>query len=182
MQDTTDAIGDEGIGNPEPESVTNSLPRTIWQELETWAEAFAPWQTFILSWAVHAGMLSDVQVEQAYRVFLRDHGLAGAIDFVIPAAITGRPATPSPSPVRLTRMRNFHAINALPSTFELTFSNGLTVIYGRNGAGKSGVVRVLSQVCFSRMQQTVLPNIYMAGHRLLSQSANVIINNSSGDQ
>ncbi len=41
----------------------------------------------------------------------------------------------------------------------------MTVIYGDNGAGKSGYARVLRQACRARSPkaETILPNIYAAG-------------------
>src|SRR5215470_3919748 len=55
------------------------------------------------------------------------------------------------------------AINALPPSAALTFSRGLTVVYGCNGAGKSGFARILSNVCFSRARHQILPNVYKPG-------------------
>src|ERR1700722_6976988 len=89
MQDSISVTGEEERENHEPNGLINSLPRTIWQELEIWARNFAPWQKFILSHAVHTGKLADAQVGQAYQLFLRDHNLGAAVDFQIPDEITG---------------------------------------------------------------------------------------------
>ncbi len=48
----------------------------------------------------------------------------------------------------------------MPAGSELTFSPTLTVVYGGNGTGKSGYTRILSNVCFSRTQHPILPNVY----------------------
>jgi predicted ATPase len=40
-------------------------------------------------------------------------------------------------------------INALPDGAALEFGPGLTVIYGRNGTGKSGFTRLFGNTCFS---------------------------------
>ncbi|MDE0507894.1 MAG: AAA family ATPase, partial [Gammaproteobacteria bacterium] len=58
------------------------------------------------------------------------------------------------------RISDLRAINALPATAELTFLPTLTVVYGGNGVGKSGFTRILSNVCFSRTQHPILPNVY----------------------
>lgn len=139
------------------ESVT-----TIWQELDAWARGFKPWQRFVLANAVRVGRLADLQIDQAYALFLHDNGLGSspepAID--VPATITGRPASTAPAPIWLTRIGDLRAINALPRAAELFFSPSLTVVYGGNGVGKSGFTRILSNVCFSRMQHRILPNVY----------------------
>lgn len=137
-------------------------PTTIWQELETWAQTFKPWQRRILTYSVHFGRLTETQIDEVYTEFLQGNALAEQPETPIdvPVAITGRPTSVVLRPIRLTRMGNLRAINALPSLAALTFSPRLTVIYGGNGVGKSGFVRVLSNVCFSRTQHSILPNIY----------------------
>jgi energy-coupling factor transporter ATP-binding protein EcfA2 len=50
--------------------------------------------------------------------------------------------------------------NALPDGSAITFGEGLTVIYGRNAAGKSGFARLFANVCFSRHQPRILGNVH----------------------
>ena len=135
---------------------------TIWSELETWAQGFKPWQRFVLANAIRSRRLTDDQIEQAYRLFLHDYDLEDAPDppIQVPSAITGRPVSDAPSPIRLKRIEGLRAINALPAGAELTFSPTLTVVYGGNGVGKSGFTRILTNVCFSRKSHPILPNVY----------------------
>ena len=66
-------------------------------------------------------------------------------------------------------------MNALLNSATLTFSPGLTVIYGGNGTGKSGFARLLSNVCFSWAQHRILPNVYEdAGGRVPAADITVI--------
>lgn len=65
--------------------------------------------------------------------------------------------------VAITKLNNLQNVNALKSGETLSFSkSGLTVIYGDNGAGKSGYARVLKQACRARLPKDdkILPNIY----------------------
>ena len=49
-------------------------------------------------------------------------------------------------------------INALGSVRPLEFgATGLTIVYGDNGSGKSGYVRILKHACFSRDKTKILP-------------------------
>lgn len=71
----------------------------------------------------------------------------------------------SSAEVSLTKLHNLKHVNALQPGETLTFKkSGLTVIYGDNGAGKSGYARVLKQACRARLPKDdiVLPNIYSA--------------------
>ena len=54
-------------------------------------------------------------------------------------------------PVRITSIGSLANVNALKNGQELTVATeGLTLIYGGNGTGKSGFMRVLKQVCRAR--------------------------------
>ncbi|MBV7518931.1 AAA family ATPase [Ensifer sp. ENS12] len=67
--------------------------------------------------------------------------------------------------VTLGALHNLSNVNALAPGERLSFGKtGLTVIYGDNGAGKSGYARVLKQICRARSPKgdAILPNIYTA--------------------
>jgi len=54
-------------------------------------------------------------------------------------------------------------VNALAAGQSLTFGeSGMTIVYGENGSGKSGYVRILKSACRARLEKsfTVYPNIY----------------------
>lgn len=67
--------------------------------------------------------------------------------------------------VSLGALHGLSNVNALAPGERLSFGKtGLTVIYGDNGAGKSGYARVLKQLCRARSpkDEAILPNIYAA--------------------
>ena len=75
--------------------------------------------------------------------------------------------------VSLTALYALEHVNALAIGERLTFNKaGVTVIYGDNGAGKSGYARVLKQACRARSPKgdTILPNIYAARNGVPSAS------------
>ena len=62
---------------------------------------------------------------------------------------------------RLCSVSNVQGINALAPKKPLDFGKGnLTIVYGQNGSGKSGYVRILKHACGSRFPGTILPNVY----------------------
>jgi uncharacterized protein with PIN domain len=162
------------------DATTPAQPATIWTELDAWAQDFKPWQKFVLANAVRHGSLTDQQIDQAYRLFLNDNELSEAPDppIEVPEAITGRPAAATLTPIWLKRIDSLRAVNALREDAELVFSPSLTVVYGGNGVGKSGFTRILTNVCFSRTQHPILPNIYgeEAGE---PPTANIVIEDGS---
>ena len=66
--------------------------------------------------------------------------------------------------VRLRAMRDVLNVNALPEEQRLGFlTRGVTIVYGDNGSGKSGYVRILKRACRARgPNERILQNIYTA--------------------
>ena len=63
--------------------------------------------------------------------------------------------------VSLVSIADVDGVNNLAPGQTLTFEqNGITVIYGDNGAGKSGYARVLKRACRARHAGQIEPNIY----------------------
>lgn len=100
------------------------------------------------------------------------------------AAGTGTPIAPLTStdlgpsgaasdPVRILAIREPRAVNALNYDEGITFeAQGLTLIYGSNGSGKSGYARVLKTITRSREHVEVLGDIFAP---VAEQSAEVSI-------
>ena len=65
--------------------------------------------------------------------------------------------------VTLSKIYRVRHVNALKSDQEFVFSNtGMTVVYGDNGAGKSGYVRILKKACraLPHRDDDIIMNIY----------------------
>jgi energy-coupling factor transporter ATP-binding protein EcfA2 len=67
--------------------------------------------------------------------------------------------------IRLLRLFGLTQVNALPTDTELCFEpEGLTIVYGENGVGKSSYVRSLKRLCRSvDKDKSILPNVLMRG-------------------
>jgi energy-coupling factor transporter ATP-binding protein EcfA2 len=63
--------------------------------------------------------------------------------------------------VSLTAINNVSSVNKLAPNQTLSFrGTGITLIYGDNGAGKSGYGRLLKRVCRARHSEVILPDVY----------------------
>ncbi|TXL02953.1 DNA repair protein [Methylococcaceae bacterium CS3] len=84
---------------------------------------------------------------------------------VIPLDKIHLPANPGMGEsVSLSMINDVVGVNNLASSQTLAFEeNGLTIIYGDNGAGKSGYGRVLKRACRARHSVEIRPNIYDDG-------------------
>ena len=79
---------------------------------------------------------------------------------------------------KITALKN---VNALSADAELKFAiNGLTIIYGENGVGKSGYTRILKKCCKAREVDEVLPNVYK-GESQESSRASILYSHNNKD-
>lgn len=88
-------------------------------------------------------------------------------------------------PIVLKGIANVDNVNRLVSKAGLDFCpKALTVVYGRNGSGKSGFVRILRTACRTRVENPaklkVLADVY--GGTNGPQSADIIIDAGTGDK
>ena len=73
----------------------------------------------------------------------------------VPLVDTGGPT------VKLVSIERSQNTNALETTAPLTFDpNGITIVYGDNGAGKSGYARLLKCITRSRHQEDILSDVF----------------------
>lgn len=79
------------------------------------------------------------------------------------ADVSGAPQ--APLKLTLKALSNLRNVNAIPDGEHLKFGHeGLTVIYGENGSGKSGYARILKRACRARdTRERLLPNIFVGG-------------------
>ncbi|MCC6968967.1 MAG: AAA family ATPase [Phycisphaerales bacterium] len=94
------------------------------------------------------------------------HGLS----YTSGKTVEARPITAAHVPVEghtgpavtLADMLDLQNVNALAPDQKLHFAQrGLTIVYGANGSGKSGYVRVLERACRARhREERLLPNVY----------------------
>ena len=94
--------------------------------------------------------LSEQDVDELESICLGDDGEASPLtdEHIAPQRLAGKP-------VAITGLRDLVGVNALASGQGLTFTaSGLTIVYGDNGSGKSGFVRVLKSACRSRDNKT----------------------------
>lgn len=110
-------------------------------------------------------------------------------------ALTEPPPSPVPftkahfgngeyQPIVLKRIANVENVNRLVSKASLTFCpKALTIVYGRNGSGKSGFVRIFRTACRTRVENQaklkVLADVY--GSTPGPQTADIVIDAGEGE-
>lgn len=115
-------------------------------ELLAWSASRPAWQRDALRRLVLHGKLSDQDIEEL---------VALCLDPALPCEVISETHVSAQGligePIALLRIENPVGVNALASQQTLAFGKeGLSIIYGDNGSGKSGYVRVLKHACRSR--------------------------------
>ncbi|MDE1566398.1 AAA family ATPase [Actinotignum sanguinis] len=141
---------------------------TAYEDVVDWASEIPWWQQRILA-RIDAGEVLD---ERDYEEIARE-----LVDEEFDPSQSDEEFDPSQSngwlpeyagrkeiideSVRLVAVRYLKNVNRLAPNQELTFEpDGLTVIFGNNGSGKSGYARVIRSMVRARYRTEILPNVF----------------------
>lgn len=137
----------------------------ILNEIQKWAQTQPAWQQHAIALLYEQADLSEDDFEHVYALLKMESGIPD------PKHRTHRTLTPEQiaapqagrAVIQLTAIRDLRGVNALAPGKTLPLSSsGLTVIYGDNGAGKSGYSRVLKQACRARdRSEKIRGNVYV---------------------
>ena len=131
----------------------------VLQEILTWSADRPTWQRDALRRLVVNGELSEDDISALAEICKGDHGLAEKAE-VKPLAKEHVPGGETKATaVSLVSIFHHKGVNALAEDQTLKFAPGLTIVYGDNGAGKTGYIRILKQACRARGQEQILGNV-----------------------
>lgn len=142
--------------------------RLALNDITSWSETLPIWQRDALRRIYADCALSVTDVEELHILCRQAHDLITTDEVAVEAKMLGPSEIPSviisDAAVTLRSLAHPKNVNALAEDQTLTFSDaGLTLIYGDNGAGKSGYSRVLKRACRARDQEDILPDAYADG-------------------
>jgi ABC-type multidrug transport system ATPase subunit len=132
---------------------------TVVHEILEWSQGRPAWQRDALRRLVLNGELFDDDIRALIEVCKSAHGLAEEQEIVHFAKEHVPNTTADAAPVSLVSIFHHRGVNALAEDQTLKFSHGLTVVYGDNGAGKTGYIRILKGACRARGQEKILGNV-----------------------
>ena len=135
---------------------------TILQEIHTWSKGLPAWQQDAVARIYANRELTAADIEDLYALAKTEADIADPEKRTPKVIDDAKVSTPS-DPTRLVQLlaiKELSNVNALAAGGSLPIAeNGLTVIYGENGAGKSGYSRILKHACRARDQrEPILPD------------------------
>ena len=87
---------------------------------------------------------------------------------------------PGRQELNLVEITDFADVNALSEDCSIKVGPNLTLVYGANGSGKSGIGRLLCNACFSRGEREILPNARADSETEGEARATFVIQTSDG--
>lgn len=149
------------------------------ENLSTWFGGRPKWLQDAASLLLAKGRLANEDVDALLDACIREV----STEDTITAASFPEDAfhTQSSSPLRLCTIENVKGINALAPRNPLDFgTSNMAVVYGGNGAGKSGYVRILKHLCGARNPGALHPNVF--ADDVPAQSAEITYKKNAQDR
>jgi hypothetical protein len=132
-------------------------------DLLTWAAGLPMWQQDALRRIAQTGSLHDKDVQEIGRNLYIAHGLAdGDSSDLRPLGGDDIPVEKRVGPrTILYSISDIKNANRLAEGQTLRFAlDGITLIYGDNGSGKSGYCRIAKKLCRARVTDAILGNVF----------------------
>jgi energy-coupling factor transporter ATP-binding protein EcfA2 len=131
----------------------------VLQEILDWSQDRPVWQRDALRRLITSGDLSDSDIVDLTNIC---KGTKGLLDQQVSTPLAKEHVpdrTTNATPVSLVSIFHHRGVNALAENQTLKLSAKLTVVYGDNGAGKTGYIRILKEACRARGKEPILGNV-----------------------
>ena len=129
---------------------------TLEEKIVAWGNQRSDWQRYLLKRIADGKTFTETDYDELVEDILAQRIPNTNLDLQsVPFTSTGSQT------VRLVSIEESHHTNALDTPVPLTFDPfGITIIYGDNGAGKSGYARLLKCITRARHQEDVLSDVF----------------------
>ncbi len=157
------------------------------EDILEWSETkLSPWRQDALRRLASSASLTKQDLEDLLNLIRGKAGFSLSAKSVapVPLAKSHLSSAAVGVPIKVKAIRNVTNVNRLVPSATLPLNpTGLSIIYGRNGSGKSGFVRILRTACRTRCDNPeklkVLTDVYGAGGG--TQAAEIVIDTASGE-
>lgn len=131
----------------------------ITEDILNWVATLPKWQQKLSYTLVEKKKITEEELDKIYEIFKVETSLAEGdlSSYDIQASFY---ETEKSHKIKWLGVGNLRGVNKLKLGQFLKVSDGLNVIYGENGSGKSGYTRLLNKAFISRGDQEILHNIF----------------------
>lgn len=127
------------------------------QQIVAWSKTRPAWQRAVMRRTAVGDPLSNEDYDQLVEDILAP---TARVEDTFGLEHFPKTGTDDP-PVRLVSIAEPEHVNALESDQPLTFeANGLTIVYGDNGSGKSGYARLMKRIARARHHEEILSDVF----------------------
>ena len=138
--------------------------KSLIEEIKDWIAELGYWEQYLANRILNGQTITDVEIKSAYKYFLEDAGLKKKEGDRIEIKVPGQKKTNVDiKDLQLKEIIGISGVNALKEDQSIPISKNLTIVYGDNGAGKSGYIRILNNAFVSRGDTHIEPNIHLIG-------------------
>lgn len=131
--------------------------------LINWAKSQDDWVCELAVAVLEAGDEPvEAQIEEAYQHLLLEKGLEAGQRPPSPTLVDRGGAAATEKPLTVLGIGCVERVNALATGQTVAFNRKMTVLFGRNGCGKTGYVRILKRLSAVRREERILPDITAA--------------------
>lgn len=131
----------------------------ITEDILEWVATLPKWQQKLSYTLVEKKNVTEEELEEVYQLFKAEMDLSedDTSSYDIHERVCDIEEVHD---IKWRGVANLHGVNKLKTGSVLNVNDGLTVVYGENGSGKSGYTRLLNNAFISRGDQEILPNVY----------------------
>ncbi len=143
---------------------TTEQVETLESEIKGFAKKLPYWEKYLAEKILSGNAIANNDIDTAYSYLLEELSLKVATEKPeIVINYNGNNSDSYKLDLLFTKLENVEGVNALTENQVIEFSPNLTIMYGANGSGKSGYVRLMKKVFYSKTPEEIIPNIHLTG-------------------
>lgn len=158
--------------------------------VQEWLDGQPEWIQRVFA-AARSGGTTTTLIEHLARSRCAAHGIETDRREPTPPDLNGDsgPLADDPRPIeqsnpeelrRITALEEVQGVNRLNPRRRLSFGEGLTVVYGPNGSGKTGYARILKRACGSPHAEAILADVFADEPPAMSAEIRALVADTDG--
>ena len=157
---------------------STNLKKTLDNEVKAFANGLQYWAKYLAEKILQGITIKDEIIDDSYTFLLEEIKINPPIEKqTITIQYNLEDFSSYKKDLKFTNLTEVTGVNALKDNESIDFGPNLTIIYGSNGSGKSGYVRLLKKVFYSKSPEEILKNINIeSGHKPVSANFKFITN------